>query len=85
LPTPLSSTLDANGRLGATFRGTVTGAFKALGDTLADADFLPCVPVSDLNRQPYHALLGVTLYGMDDVPDVQRRRRPRQPALRMYL
>lgn len=74
--------VDANGRLVAAHRTAVADAFHDLFDTLANGDFLAVVPVTDLDKQTFHGLLGVTQAVVDDVPDVIRRRRPRQAAAR---
>jgi len=82
LPTPATSSLDSTGRLTSGFRTAMADGASLLGKTLSDGDFLPVVPMTDLNRQTFHGLLGVTQYVVDDIPDIQRRRRPRQAANR---
>lgn len=82
LPTPGSAALDTNGRLTSTYRTTVGTAAKTFLGGLHDDGFYPVIPVGQLDKQPFHALLGVTQVVVDDVPDVQRRRRPKMPAAR---
>lgn len=82
LPTPGSGAFDSYGRLTSTQRSGIAGAVKALFGTWHDAGFYPVIPVGQLDKQPFHGLLGVTAVVADDVPDVQRRRRPKQVAAR---
>jgi hypothetical protein len=82
LPTPSADVFDSNGRITSSARTAYANAVSTLGKALSDADFLPVVPVTDLNRSAFHGLLGVGSYVVDDVPDIQRRRRPRQAANR---
>lgn len=82
LPTPGVGDLDAYGRLTSAHRTDVANAMRLLVDDLADADFLTVIPVTQVNKTPLYGLLGVTDVVSDDVPDIQRRRRPKQPAAR---
>lgn len=82
MPCPSNNQLDSYGRLNSTYRSTVGTAFKTMLGTLHDAGFYPVVPVGQLDKSPFHALLGVQAVVVDDVPDVQRRRRPKQTAVR---
>lgn len=84
LPGPFytGGAVDANGRLPALYRTAVANLVFDLFDDLAAADFLPVVPVGQLEKQPFHALLGVSETVVDDIPDVQRRRRPKMAAAR---
>lgn len=82
LPGPPTARLDAYGRFDATYRTSVDNAVTAGMTALRDADFFPVVPVGQLDKLPFHALLHVTACVVDDVPDVQRRRRPRQVLAR---
>lgn len=74
--------IDSNGRWGASGRQTIANGLFDLQDDWAAAGFLVTVPVGQLNKQPFHALLGVHQVVVDDIPDVQRRRRPRQAVSR---
>jgi len=78
----LSSALDANGRIGSANAQTMANAAFDLLDDLAAAGFLWCVPMTQLQKQKFHGLLGVRDTVVDDVPDVVRRRRPKNPAFR---
>lgn len=80
LPNPAhgSGAYTAYGRFSATYESALTTAFDTFVDALGSHDFLLTVPVGQLNKQAFHALLGVPLFAIDDIPDVQRRRRPRQ-------
>lgn len=84
LPNPwhTGGLVDTNGRLVSAHRTVVADAFHDLFDTLATSDFLAVVPVTDLDKQTFHGLLGVTQTVVDDVPDVIRRRRPKQALAR---
>lgn len=84
MPTPATAMLDANGRLTSTYRSNTATAFKNMLGTLHDAGFYPVIPVGQLNKTPFHALLGVTAVVVDDVPDVIRRRRPKQASARTF-
>lgn len=70
--------LDPGARWGGSQMQTVANAMFDLNDDLAAAGFLLTVPVAQVNKQRYHALLGVNSIVMDDIPDVVRRRRPRE-------
>jgi hypothetical protein len=70
------------GRFSATNRNTVANATHALQGTLSDSEFHLSVPVTQLNKATHHRLLGVTEQVVDDIPDVIRRRRPKQVAAR---
>lgn len=74
--------LDSNGRISSTARTGILGAFTALGVTLRAADFYPVVPVTQVNKAMAFGLLSIRMVTVDDVPDVQRRRRPKQTAAR---
>lgn len=82
LPTPGTVHLDTNGRLTTTYRAGASAAVKTLLSTLHDAGFYPVIPVGQVNKNSFHGLLGVTAVVSDDVPDIQRRRRPKQAAVR---
>lgn len=82
LPTPGSAALDSYGRFTSTYRSGVGGAVKTFLGAVHDAGFYPVVPVGQINKQPVHGLLGITAVTVDDVPDVQRRRRPKQVLAR---
>lgn len=76
------STMDTKGRIPSATTVTIANAAFDLADDLAAAGFLWCVPVTQLNKQRFHGLLGVRDVVVDDIPDVIRRRRPKYPAFR---
>lgn len=84
VPSPWHSAglLTAQGRLVPAHQTAVANAFRAALNGLADDGFLAVVPVGQVDKQPFHALLGVQAVVVDDVPDVQRRRRPKIAAAR---
>lgn len=76
---------DANGtggRIGTTPRTTLANATAAMYSTCAAAELFPVVPVTQVNKVLGGALLGITDVVVDDIPDVIRRRRPKQAAAR---
>lgn len=70
--------LDTYGRFGATGRQAIANAFFDLNDDLTGAGFLPVVPITQVHNVAFHGLLGVNQFVVDDIPDVIRRRRPKQ-------
>lgn len=85
LPTPGITHLDTNGRFTSAYRTGVGGLWKTMLGGLHDAGFYPVIPVGQVNKEPFHALLGVSAIVVDDVPDVQRRRRPKMAAVRSVI
>jgi hypothetical protein len=79
---PGAGSLDANGRITAANAKLLADACHDLADATAALGFLHVVPMASLDKQRFHALLGVDAYQVDDIPDVVRRRRPRQAAAR---
>jgi hypothetical protein len=76
IPNPGITMFDAFGRIANPgFIATPAGAMYA---ALADAELYAVVPSA-----AHRSLLGVTQIQVDDVPDVQRRRRPKQPLQRI--
>lgn len=80
LPTPGVASFDTSGRLVSGYRTAIANGMRALVNGLADDGFLVAVPMTDLGKQTFHGLLGVSDVVVDDVPDVQRRRRPKMVA-----
>lgn len=78
---PGHGTLDAWGRLSASNCILLADAWHDLGAQLAAGDFLHVVPIGQVNKQAFHGLLGVDQYVVDDIPDIQRRRRPKQAKI----
>lgn len=81
LPGP-SATIDSTGRLPSVYQQKVANAFFDLNDDLSAAGFLLQVPVGQVSKQRFHALLGLTQVVVDDIPDVVRRRRAKQAFVR---
>lgn len=79
----LSSTaLDTNGRITSTARNGILAAFETAYDGLKTKDMYAVVPMTQHDKAPAFGLLSVRELAVDDIPDVQRRRRPRQVAAR---
>lgn len=78
LPCPALGNLGTQGRWGFAYQQLVADAVHDCLETMNGSDFFAVVPVGQLEKQPFHALLGVSAVIVDDIPDVQRRRRPRQ-------
>jgi hypothetical protein len=64
---------------------TIVGAANTLYQGLAAAEFFPVVPVTQVASDPARALVGITQVQGDDIPDVIRRRRPRNTTYRKVL
>lgn len=60
----------------------ILAAVDTAYEALSTAQLYPVVPVTQVNKAPARGLLGVTSLQVDDVPDVQRRRRPKQVLTR---
>jgi hypothetical protein len=58
-------------------------AAGALYSGMADSDFQIVVPILQVDKIPNRSLVGVSSIQVDDVPDIIRRRRPRNPLLRV--
>jgi hypothetical protein len=74
--------LTTSGRIGTTVVDAIEGAFQTAYATMQAAEFFPVVPVTQVNKDPVRGLLQVTQLQVDDVPDVVRRRRLRNPSYR---
>lgn len=88
LPNPAmfsGACIDTKGRLVAGYQTAITTAVSNLYEALAGHDFLGVVPVTSVGKSAYHALLTIDEIVVDDVPDVQRRRRARQVASRSVV
>ena len=72
----------SNGRWDQADMQTMEGAAAVLLQTLWDADFPIVTASTQYDNQLVGQLLGVTSIQVDDIPDVIRRRRPRQVAIR---
>jgi hypothetical protein len=82
VPAPQLGGIDAYGRFTAPHRTAVADSFHDLVSTLADAELLAVVPMTQLGNATFHGLMGITDCVVDDVPDIQRRRRGRQVGAR---
>jgi hypothetical protein len=68
--------------------GAVTAVATAAGTLMngLTADQLPLVvPAAQVDNAPAKWLLNVTGMQVDDIPDIQRRRRPKQPLIRTVV
>jgi hypothetical protein len=77
-----SSIVAASGRWSPTVQTAVANATAELYDDLQGAQFYPVVPLTQVNKVLRGALLTVNQVVVDDIPDVIRRRRPRQALVR---
>lgn len=82
LPWPGQATTGSFGRIGSSTITAVANAYQALATSLQGNGFFPVVPVTQVNKVPARGLLTVGGVQVDDVYDVQRSRRGRQPAIR---
>lgn len=60
----------------------ILAAADTMYEALAGAELYPVVPITQVAKVPVRALLGVTSLQVDDIPDIVRRRRPKQAAVR---
>lgn len=77
-----SSSFDGFGRILPGGRNVFRDATAALFATLRAADFYPVVPMTQHNKAPAFGLMGIQSISVDDIPDVQRRRRPKTVVAR---
>ncbi len=85
LPISLGATWEAGastGRFKHASMDTVALAVKAMYEGLHTDNLAPCVPITQLNKGPARALVGISHVRVDDIPDIQRRRRPGTVAYR---
>lgn len=83
---PFSSVAMGTGmRFSTAAIDAVANATSTLYSGLATAEFFPVVPVTQIDRSPARALITVNQIQVDDVPDVVRRRRPRNTTYRKIL
>lgn len=76
------ASLTTSGRIATGTVDIIQGAWQTLYNSLATAEFQPVVPVTQVHKDPVRGLLQVTQVQVDDVPDVVRRRRLRNPSYR---
>jgi hypothetical protein len=72
--------LDSNSEISSTVVDAAVAAAVALYNDLWDADYIPVVPVTQVNKQPVRGLLNVLAIRADSLVDIQRRRRPQNPT-----
>lgn len=82
LPGMASNKLGTNGRWASTPMSAIANATAELMDDLNGGGYFIVVPVTQISSVLTPALLNVTDIVVDDIPDVIRRRRPRQAAAR---
>jgi hypothetical protein len=70
-----SSLWAAGGKIASAAVDALCTAVNAFGNTLQAADFFPCVPTTSVGGVPSRQLLGIQEIQVDNVADVQRRRR----------
>lgn len=85
LPGLDAAALDDKGRIKAANITAVSNAYTTFATSLAAADFFPVVPVTQVEKTPWRGLLTVQGHQVDDIPDVQRRRRARRAAIRTQV
>lgn len=84
LPLSGASILAAGskGRISSAAMNTIAGAYDQLLVNLRSHDINECVPVTQIDKTSARALIGIRAISVDDVPDVQRRRRGKFVAAR---
>lgn len=81
----LAMTLTSEGRFPSGIMTVFSNAAGALLNGLRDDELPLVVPSSQTDQVLAAHLLGVTAIQVDDVPDIQRRRRAKQPAVRQVV
>lgn len=71
----VSTALTVTGELPSASVSAIAAAAETLYEGLWAANFIPVVPVTQVNRDPSRGLLNVTAVKVDSVIDIQRRRR----------
>lgn len=82
IPGLAGTSFDPFGRILPTGRNLFASATSTLFATLRAADFFPVVPMTQHNKAPAFGLMSVASLAVDDIPDVQRRRRPKTVVTR---
>src|SRR5262249_18676469 len=78
-----ASTMASNGRLSSASATAVANVASSIHTGLASADFQIVVPVTQFDKDPVRTFLQVRSVQVDDLVDIQRRRRYRNPTLRI--
>jgi hypothetical protein len=81
----IAATSSTGGRWANATVDTVAGHVNTLYQGLAAAELFPVVPVTQVDKDPLRALIGVEKIQIDNVPDVVRRRRPASVTYRKTL
>jgi len=84
-PYCLNTGMTAGGRWGTTQIDAVAAAVNTCYNALGGAELFPVVPVTQVNKDPMRALIGVEKIQIDDIPDVVRRRRLADTQYRKIL
>lgn len=71
---------SSDGRIGSTIRDAIGGATLTMKNALHTSNIALAVPMTQLDKAPARALMGVNRIVVDDTPDVQRRRRAKHVA-----
>lgn len=74
-PTPSATLCSPSGRISVVNVDAIATGISNVYNGLMAAEFFPVVPVTQVQKQPWRGLLTVTSVQVDDVFDVQRRRR----------
>jgi hypothetical protein len=82
-PYPSAQFVSSSGHIASALVTNFLGQVHYFYDLLQKAELFPVIPVTQIDGAPARALLGVTEVQMDDVFDVQRRRRLKNPTLRV--
>lgn len=83
---PFASTAIAtNMRFTTPSIDVVANATNTLYNALSTAELFPVIPVTQVDRTPARGLITISQIQVDDVPDVIRRRRPRNTVYRKTL
>jgi hypothetical protein len=77
--------LDSTGRISLIDRNLLMNQYQSCVSNLLTHNLAMVVPVTQVDKQPVRGLLGLSHVQVDDIPDVQRRRRPKQAAARSIL
>lgn len=82
LPAPSPALIDNRGRFTSGKCVALANAADTLVGALQAAQLFPVVPITQIDKAPFRALSNITGIQVDDIPDVQRRRRARQANIR---
>lgn len=77
--------IGSTGRYASGTVDAIANATKTLYEACAAAELYMIVPVTQMDKSPVRVLLPVEKVHVDDIPDIQRRRRARTVAYRKTL